>query len=122
VRDALEWAGLVVSVLGLGFISLVVSRVYEYRRAARVPGAANGRRGHFAAILIILGRVSVLVQSGLVLIWLSAIRLPMPVEWTWSLLVLEAISVVLTMAWWMVLTHVRAIRSYRGRAADQPEA
>jgi hypothetical protein len=118
--DVLEWFGLVVNVTGLVFISLVIAKLYDYRRASRLPSPTNGRRGHFAAILLLFGRVSIVWQSLLLLISVVALRTSnvQTDRATAYYVIFTMFSLTLTLGWAYIYGHLRAIRRYASRLSD----
>lgn len=119
MTDALEITALAINAVGVVVMALILGIVYEYRASSRQPWPSNGRRGHFAAILLILGRVSLLLQLGLFLLSANSVRTPNPpTDRTAVLVVWNLISLGLTAAWLMVFGHFRAIAEYRQRQDD----
>jgi hypothetical protein len=104
--------------IGVAFLLYVLILINDYRASAKLPSPQNGRRGYFAAVLVIFGRSSFLIHGLLLFIGVRALTIPDPNEISAAWWYLIAIALVLDGAWWLVLGHLRRIRAYKPRPAD----
>lgn len=123
VVDLIEWTATATNAFGVLFGTLILLRLYDYRHAVQAELARNpnnnGRRSHFAAVLIRFGRLTFVIQA--LFLWASVaslMRSNTGTEATGGAAFFIALSLIFDLVWVFTLRDFDAIANYRSRTAD----